>query len=107
MLSHLEKRNRRRLHFPKDTILVGDDLSLSDLAAVPRERLKGIVSGRGSVNSHLAILAEALGVPTVMGVQDLPMPLIDGGDIIVDGFQGVIVTAPTNTQRQQYRKRAE
>lgn len=42
-----------------------------------------------------------------MGVQDLPMPLIDGGDIIVDGFQGVIVTAPTNTQRQQYRKLAE
>ncbi|MFZ8974801.1 MAG: phosphoenolpyruvate--protein phosphotransferase [Pseudomonadales bacterium] len=107
LLSHLEKRNRRRLHFPKDSILIGDNLSLSDLASVPRERLKGIVCGRGSVNSHLAILAEALGVPTVMGVQDLPMPLIDGGDVIVDGFQGIIVTAPTATQRRQYVKLAE
>lgn len=107
LLSHLEKRNRRKLHFPKDSILVGDDLSLSDLASVPRERLKGIVCGRGSVNSHLAILAEALGVPTVMGVQDLPMPLIDGGEIIVDGFQGLIVTAPTATQKRQYLKLAD
>lgn len=107
MLSHLEKRNRRRLHFPKDSILVGDDLSLSDLASVPKERLKGLVSGSGSVNSHLAILAEALGVPTVMGVKDLPMPLIDGGEIVVDGFQGVILTSPTPNQRRQYQKRKE
>jgi phosphotransferase system enzyme I (PtsP) len=107
MLSHLEKRNRRRLHFPKDSILVGDDLSLSDLASVPRDRLKGLVSGSGSVNSHLAILAEALGVPTVMGVKDLPMPLIDGGEIVVDGFQGVILTSPTPNQRRQYQRRKE
>ena len=107
MLSHLEKRNRRRLHFPKDSILVGDDLSLSDLASVPRDRLKGLVSGSGSVNSHLAILAEALGVPTVMGVKDLPMPLIDGGEIVVDGFQGVILTSPTSNQRRQYQRRKE
>jgi len=46
-------------------------------------------------------------VPTVMGVKDLPMPLIDGGEIVVDGFQGVILTSPTPNQRRQYQRRKE
>jgi phosphotransferase system enzyme I (PtsP) len=104
ILGHLEKTDRRKLHFPRDAILVGNDLSVGDLAAVPIGRLKALVSGRGSVNSHLAILAEALGIPTAMGVQDLPMELIDGGTMIVDGFQGNLITAPTNSQKAYYDK---
>ena len=104
ILGHLEKTDRRKLHFPRDAILVGNDLSVGDLAAVPISRLKALVSGRGSVNSHLAILAEALGIPTAMGVQDLPMELIDGGTMIVDGFQGNLITAPTNSQKAYYDK---
>ena len=104
ILGHLEKTDRRKLHFPRDTILVGNDLSVGDLARVPLSRLKALVSGRGSVNSHLAILAEALGIPTAMGVQDLPMELIDGGTMIVDGFQGNLITAPTKSQKAYYDK---
>ncbi|SVD35503.1 uncharacterized protein METZ01_LOCUS388357, partial [marine metagenome] len=104
ILGHLEKTDRRKMHFPRDAILVGNDLSVGDLAAVPLSRLKALVSGRGSVNSHLAILAEALGIPTAMGVQDLPMELIDGGTMIVDGFQGNLITAPTNSQKAYYDK---
>ena len=79
LLGHIERRNKRRQHFPRDTILIGDDLGVADIGKVPRDRLQGLVSGRGSVNSHLAILAEAMGIPTVMGVKDLPMAMIDGG----------------------------
>ena len=104
ILGHLERTDRRKLHFPRDTILVGNDLSVGDLATVPLSRLKALVSGRGSVNSHLAILAEALNIPTAMGVQDLPMELIDGGTMIVDGFQGNLITSPTNSQKADYDK---
>ncbi|MGB1757580.1 MAG: putative PEP-binding protein, partial [Pseudomonadales bacterium] len=63
------------------------------------------MSGRGSVNSHLAILAEAMGIPTVMGVKDLPMAMIDGGHIIVDGLEGAVVTSPNRSQRDTYARR--
>ena len=53
LLVHIERRNKRRQHFPRDTILIGDDLGVADIGKVPRDRLQGLVSGRGSVNSHL------------------------------------------------------
>lgn len=104
LLSHIERRNKRRQHFPRDTILVGEDLGVADIARVPRKRLLALVSGRGSVNSHLAILAEAMGIPTVMGVKDLPMALIDGGNLIVDGQQGAVITSPSRAQRDLYTR---
>ena len=105
LLGHIERRNKRRQHFPRDTILIGDDLGVADIGKVPRDRLQGLVSGRGSVNSHLAILAEAMGIPTVMGVKDLPMAMIDGGHVIVDGLEGAVITSPNRSQRDTYARR--
>ena len=70
LLGHIERRNKRRQHFPRDTILIGDDLGVADIGKVPRDRLQGLVSA--GVGTHLAILAEAMGIPTVMGVKDCP-----------------------------------
>src|SRR5690606_39612721 len=49
------------------TILIGSDLSISDIAEFPTAHLAGIVCTKGSALSHLAILANALGVPAVHG----------------------------------------
>ena len=96
-----------RVRFPKDTILVGEELAPADLAAVPRDRLAGFVSVKGSGTSHVAILAEAMGVPTVMGVEELPAQLVDGIPIIIDGFQGSIITYPSKQQLAYYRNVAK
>ena len=55
----------------------------------------------------MAILAEAMGVPTVMGVEDLPAQLIDGKPMIIDGFQGSIITYPRKEQLAYYRNIAK
>ncbi len=49
--------------YPENTILVGDEISVSVLGEVPRERLGGLVSVRGSSTSHVAIVARAMGIP--------------------------------------------
>ncbi|MCZ6501129.1 MAG: phosphoenolpyruvate--protein phosphotransferase, partial [Gammaproteobacteria bacterium] len=69
--------------------------------------LVGFVSVKGSGTSHVAILAEAMGVPTVMGVEDLPVQLIDGKPMIIDGFQGSIITYPNKEQLAYYRNVAK
>lgn len=82
------------LNYPQDTILIGDNISVTDLARVPADILKGIVSGHGSKSSHVAILAHALGVPAVMGVPNLPMRGVEGKAVVVDGYSGHVYINP-------------
>ncbi len=104
VLASLQSSDTRKTRYPKATILVGEELAPADLAAVPRESLAGLVSVKGSGNSHVAILAEAMGVPTVMGVEDLPTKLVDGKPMIIDGFQGAVITHPTKEHVAYYER---
>jgi phosphotransferase system enzyme I (PtsP) len=104
VLARLQSSDTRKVKFPKDTILVSEELAPADLAVVPRDRLAGFVSVKGSGSSHVAILAEAMSVPTIMGVENLPVQLIDGKPIIIDGFQGSLITHPSKAQLSYYRK---
>jgi phosphotransferase system enzyme I (PtsP) len=65
------------------------------LAAIPVEQLHGVISVRGSGNSHVAILARAMGIPAVMGAVDLPAYDLEGVSIIVDGHYGEVYTRPS------------
>ena len=89
--------------FPTRTVLVGEEITASMLAEVPIKRLAGVVSRRGSQTSHVAILARAMGVAAVMGVDDLPVSHIDGRSIIVDGYTGRIYVNPSPTVQDEFK----
>lgn len=94
-------------NFPDDTVLVAEEISPAMFAEVPEEKLRGLISVRGSANSHAAILARARGIPTVMGVVDLPCMQLDGVQVIVDGYQGRLYTDPGSELLMQYRRLAK
>jgi phosphotransferase system enzyme I (PtsP) len=73
VLGYLQDASRQQIYYPAQTILVAEELTASTLGEIPRDRLAGIVSMRGSANSHTAILARAMGIPAVVGVEDLPL----------------------------------
>jgi len=102
VLAYLQDVRQKKQHFPDQTVLVGDEVTASMLAELPADRLKGIVSMRGSGNSHVAILARALDIPTVMGAVDLPLFSIEGKSIIVDGFQGHVYLNPSSHLTTHY-----
>ena len=77
------------------------------MAELPREKLRGIVSVRGSSYSHGAILAQALGIPTVMGVVEMPIFRVDGQPMVVDGHYGEVFVSPGPLVRMQYDGFAE
>lgn len=106
ILERLLTDGHKRPRYPENTILVGRDISASQLAEVPTERLAGMVCGSGSGSSHVAILARALGVPAVMGASDLPVARIDGLDVIVDGYQGSIYLRPEKAVRTEFERLA-
>lgn len=90
--------------YPDNTILVGEELAPSMLMEVPREKLAGIISVKGSGNSHVAILARTMGIPTVMGAIDLPYRKLDGRLLIVDGYNGTVYSNPSEQLMARYRE---
>lgn len=104
VLMHLQAGQPVVTEYPEHTILVGEDVTASALAEVPEGRLSGIVSASGSSNSHVAILARAMGIPAVMGIENLPVALFEGQEIIIDGHQGSVCVAPSKKLQQNYNK---
>ncbi len=106
VLAYLQQNQQANITYAENTILVGDDISAAHLAEVPEGYLSGIISGKGSSNSHVAILARALGIPTVMGVQDLSLTKVEDQHIIVDGYYGHIYVNPTKQLQREFSKLA-
>jgi phosphotransferase system enzyme I (PtsP) len=103
VLEYLQEETEGKRIYPDDTILIGEELTASLLAEVPRGKLLGLISIRGSTNSHVAILARAMGIPTVMGAAELPLSLIDGKEVIIDGYQGCAYANPSSELRRRYK----
>lgn len=95
VLAHLQEGETRTIDYPDNTILVSEELTATMLGEVQRGNLVGLVSVRGSSNSHVAILARAMGVPTVMGMVDVPVNQLDGRELIVDGYDGKVYASPS------------
>ncbi|MCW4149502.1 phosphoenolpyruvate--protein phosphotransferase [Halomonas sp. 18H] len=104
VLAHLQEgTSATPEEFPDNTILVGDEISVSMLGEVPRERLVGLVSVQGSSTSHVAILARAMGIPTVLGMVDLPLPRLNGAPVVLDGHRGRLFVRPGEELEGRYQ----
>lgn len=103
ILAYLQEREQEVLDFPEQTILVSDELTPTMLGEVPREKLVGLVSIKGSGNSHVAILARAMGIPTVMGLVDVPLSQLDSRELIIDGYNGELFACPSAELRLRYQ----
>jgi phosphotransferase system enzyme I (PtsP) len=102
ILEHLQSSRPAVREFEPGTILVGEEVSASQLAEVPVQCLAGVVSARGSSASHVAILARALGIPAVMGLDDLPVSRLEGQELVVDGYQARLFVRPSAAIRSEF-----
>jgi phosphotransferase system enzyme I (PtsP) len=95
-----DKRIKRVI--PDLSILIAEDVTAVMLAEFPSEKLMGIVSMRGSNNSHAAIMARAMGVPAVMGLSNIPIALLNEKEILLDGYTGDVIVSPNVTIRREF-----
>ncbi len=91
------------LALPEHFVLVAEEITPSILAQYQDQGLQAIVSLRGSNNSHVAILARAIGIPAVMGLEHVPLAIIDGEEVIVDGYSGEIFISPNQALKTEYQ----
>lgn len=107
LLAYLQEARSQALVYGDNTILISEELTPAMLGEVPEGKLVGLVSVLGSGNSHVAILARAMGIPTVMGLVDLPYSKVDGIEMIVDGYKGEVFTNPSEVLHKQYSEVVE
>lgn len=92
----------RKIHH--DSILVTEELTLSDLAVIEHERLRGIALATGGVTSHASILAKSFEIPTVVGVDHLLETVHEGDPVIVDGNSGIVYVNPSKDVLREYER---
>ena len=83
-------------------VLVGEHISVSDIANLAAQELAAIVCFEGAALSHIAVFANALGIPAIMGVGRLA--LNNGDLLVVDGDNGDVVTSVGKNLLREYRR---
>jgi len=76
--------------YPPNSVLVAEELTPSDTAALDRSRVSGICTTRGGATSHVAILARSLEIPALAGVDPAVLDVPGGTVVILDANDGTL-----------------
>jgi phosphoenolpyruvate-protein phosphotransferase len=75
-------------------ILIARDLAPAETVGLDPALLQAIVTEKGSATGHLAIVAQGLGIPAVVGIPDIFSQINEGTVLVVDGDSGTVTIAP-------------
>lgn len=79
-------------------IIVAKDLTPSDTASLKAETTAGIITEIGGATSHTGIIAEALGIPAVMGLKNATALIKENEWLFIDGHEGIVVQSPSREE---------
>lgn len=97
------QNNGKSVEYPTtDFVLVAKDLTPSQTAQLDELPVKAIVTELGGPNSHMAILARALGIPAVVGIGEGALKQVAEGElIIVDPQSSSVIFGPDEATAKQ------
>lgn len=88
-------------------IIVAYDLSPSDTASMHKEKVIGFITDIGGKTSHTAIMAKALEIPAVVGLEEATAKIKTGDTIIIDGATGEVFINPDKGTLNKYKQQSE
>ncbi len=86
-------------------VLVAHSLSPADTTQLNPDRVMGFITEVGSRTSHTAIVAKALELPAVVGLEKALARIPSGSQVIVDGNRGEVIVEPDPETLAEYRER--
>jgi len=87
------------------TIIVAKDLTPSDTAQLNEKVIQGIITAEGGNTSHSAIIARTIGIPAIMGVENIKEVIRSGDYAIIDGSSGEVMINPEASLIKEYQKK--
>jgi len=105
VLRNLLGKERKGLDDLKEqVVVVAHDLSPSDTAAMHKQNVCAFVTDIGGKTSHTAIMAKALQIPAVVGVEEATTKIKSGDRLIVDGSMGMVIIDPDEETLAAYQR---
>ncbi|MCC7431701.1 phosphoenolpyruvate--protein phosphotransferase [bacterium] len=101
---------RKNLEIPEQAIVLAETLTPTDLIHLVEKNVAGFVTASGGINSHLAIIARTLGIPSILGSGKIFSQVYDDflfSTVILDGRNGIFILDPTQTTVDYYREEKE
>ncbi len=102
------------LSLSENTVIFAHDLTPSQTINLDKSKILAFVTERGSVNSHTAILARSMNIPSIVGVAGCMNEAFDGCECGVDTEENVVFISPDEktkskilVRKQQIKRREE
>ena len=90
----------------KNTVIVGHNLTPGETASLDRTHVIGFAIDVGGRTSHTAIMARAMRIPAIVGLENISRGVSGGERIIVDGYTGLVIIDPDRKTLEEYRERS-
>lgn len=106
----LEGREEAGLHTKEPVIVLAEDLSPSETIQMDKSKILAFVTKGGSANSHTAILARSLNIPSLVNTDIRLDRAYHGKKAVVDGVSGMLFIEPdadTLAVKREEQKRLE
>lgn len=89
----------------EEVIVFSYQLSPSDIVELQNAPAVAFVTEIGGKTGHTAIIARSLEIPAVTGMNSVISVARSGQMVIVDGYEGVVILDPTETQIREYQNK--
>lgn len=100
----LEGRDDAGLHTKEPVIILADDLTPSETIQMDKTKILAVVTKHGSANSHTAILARSLNIPSLVNTDVEISKEYHGKEAVVDGVTGTLFIEPEAEVLDQKKK---
>jgi len=98
------QRGKTAAAIDPNSIVVANQLTAADVIRFSRHGMLGFVTARGGETSHVSIVARALNLPAVVGVEGATAGVTDRDRAVLDGHEGRLVLHPTADTLERYRR---
>jgi len=105
VLQEITGQRREQAEIPAGSVLVAEDLTPSDTVSLDPTKVVGFCTTAGGASSHVAILARALDIPAVAGIDPRALDIAEGTRVILDGANGTLRMNVTDDQVERIRRR--
>lgn len=92
------------LDAPPGSVIVARNLPPSEATLLDPKKVGAVAVEVGGKTSHTAIMTKAKGIPLVAGIENLLRKIDPGERVILDGYRGILVLAPTQKRLEFYKQ---
>ncbi|MCW8331032.1 phosphoenolpyruvate--protein phosphotransferase [Photobacterium sp. SDRW27] len=80
----------------QESVVIADNLAPSELLALDKSQLNGLVLSHAGQTSHTVILARSFGIPVLTGIQHPERFVSHTEQVIIDAIHGVLIKQPSS-----------